>query len=153
MAAMAGLLAAAILVLLLAGCATVEKDPVPAACLGGPASFVRALERAPDDVRLPGGTRLSTCVSNARRDSELQALGLSLTGAADTLRARVASDPAAAAALGYLTGAVRAGVTANEGLAAELGRKVERAAKLDDGAPAAARAARATGLRAGTASG
>jgi hypothetical protein len=153
MAAMAGLLAAAILALLLAGCATVKKEPVPAACLGAPASFVRALEHAPASVRLAGGTRLSTCVSRARSDSALQALGLSLTSAADTLRARVAADPTAAVALGYLTGAVRAGVTANEGLAAELGRRVERAAKLEDGAPAAARAAHATGLRAGTTSG
>ncbi|MDX6688982.1 MAG: hypothetical protein QOG15_439, partial [Solirubrobacteraceae bacterium] len=40
MASMAGLLVAAMLALLLAGCATVQDAPVPAACLGAPATFV-----------------------------------------------------------------------------------------------------------------
>jgi hypothetical protein len=154
MARMAGLLAAAILALLLAGCADTADDPLPAACLDVPAKFVAALERAPGAVRLADGTRLSTCVSRAHDGSELQSLGLALTGAADTLRARLATDPApAATALGYLVGAVRTGVSANEGLASELARRVERAATLADDAPAAAVAAHASGLRAGASSG
>jgi hypothetical protein len=149
MAGMAGLLAAAIVALLLAGCATSEPEPEPAACGAPAATFVRALERAPGAVRLADGTRLSTCVGRARSDADLQSLGLSLTSAADTLRERVAGDPAAAAGLGYLTGAVRAGVATNAGLATELGRRVERAATLGDGASRAAVAAHAGGLRAG----
>lgn len=153
MALMAGPLVAALLVLLLAGCASQGDDPMPAACFGLPATFVTALERAPAAVRLPGGTRLSTCVRRARTDSDLQALGVSLTAAADTLRARVAVNPAAAAGLGYLVAAVRAGVAGNQGLAGQLGRRVEGATGLPDGAPAAARAALAQGLRAGRSGG
>jgi hypothetical protein len=153
MPAMAGSLVTAILVLLLAGCATVHDDPVPVACLDEPATIVRALEGAPGAVTLADGTRLSTCVSRARADGDLQALGVSLTTVADMLRARVASEPGAAAGLGYLAGAVRAGAAANEGLAAELARQIERATALAGDAPAAARAARARGLQAGVESG
>jgi hypothetical protein len=153
---MAVALAAALLALMLAGCATVQEDPMPAACLAAPASIAQALERAPGPVRLAGGTRLSTCVSHARTDADLQALGVSLTAAADTLRDRVAHDAAAAAGLGYLVAAVRAGVAANQGLASQLGRRVEGATALDGAAPAvraAAQAAFARGLRAGSSSG
>ncbi|MDQ1686874.1 MAG: hypothetical protein QOC82_3611, partial [Frankiaceae bacterium] len=73
--------------------------------------------------------------------------------AADALRARLAAEPAAAAGLGYLTAAVRNGVADNQGLATQLGRRVEGTTALPDDAPAAARAARARGLRAGASSG
>jgi hypothetical protein len=149
MPAMTGRLVAAILALLLAGCARDQDDPVPAACLDAPGTIVQALQRAPGTVRLAGGTRLSTCVSRARADGDLQALGVSFMTVADTLRARVAADPGAAAGLGYLAGAVRAGAAANEGLASELARRIERASALAGDAPTAARAALASGLRAG----
>lgn len=144
---------AAILALLPAGCAEVRDDPQPAACHGAPANFVLALERAPGAVRLAGGTRLSTCVKRARTDSDLQALGAALVAAADALHARVASDPGAAAGLGYLAAAVRAGVAENQGLASTLGRRVEHATTLADGASAAALAARERGVLAGESSG
>jgi hypothetical protein len=150
---MAGSIVAAILVLMLAGCATVRDEPVPAACLGEPATIVRALVRAPAAVLLPDGTRLSTCVRRARADGDLQTLGMSFITVADMLRARLASDPGAATALGYLAGAVRAGVAANQGLATELGRRIERATALADDAPAVVQAARASGLRAGVSGG
>ena len=153
MARVAGLLAAAILAPLLGACANARTEPVPAACLGAPPAFVRALASAPARVRLADGTRLSTCVRRARSDSDLQALGLSLTGAADALRALVANDPAAAAGLGYLEGAVSAGVAANQQLATQLGRRVEHATALDDSAPPAARAALDQGRREGARSG
>lgn len=149
---MSGLLAAAIPALALAGCAA-PGEPVPAACLGDPATIVQALERAPQAVALGDGTRLSTCVRRARSDGELQALGVTLVTVADTLRDRVASDPRAAAGLGYLAAAVRAGATANPAVASELARRIERATALEAGAPAAARAAMARGLRAGAGSG
>jgi hypothetical protein len=150
---MAGPIVAVMLALLLAGCAAVRDDPVPTGCVGDPATIVRALARAPGAVTLPDGTRLSTCVRRARGDGDLQALGMSLISVADALRARVATDPGAAAGLGYLDGAVRAGVAVNQGLAAELGRRIERATALADDAPQAARAARARGLLAGETSG
>jgi hypothetical protein len=153
MAAMAGPIVVAILALLLAGCATARDEPVPAGCFGQPATIVRALAKAPGTVRLSDGTSLSTCVRRARADGDLQALGVSLITVADTLRERVASDPAAAAGLGYLAGAVRAGVAANQGLAAELGRRIERVTALADDAPQQARAAHARGLQAGASGG
>jgi hypothetical protein len=153
MAATPVLLVAALLAPLLAGCATVKDEPQPLACHGAPASFVRALERAPAAVRLADGTRLSTCVSHARTDGDLQALGASLVAAADALHDRVAADPTAAVGLGYLAAAVRTGVAANQGLASTLGRRVEHATSLADDASAAAQAARARGLLAGESSG
>jgi hypothetical protein len=153
MAAMAGRFVAVVLALVLVGCAGAREDPVPTGCMDRPATIVQALARAPSAVKLPDGTRLSTCLRRARADGDLQALGVSLISVADTLRARVASDPGAAAGLGYLAGAVRAGVAVNPGLAAELGRRVERATALADDAPRAAQAARAKGLLAGESSG
>ena len=149
---MARRLAAATIALVLAGCGT-KEERLPAACLVEPATIVRALERAPAAVTLPGGPRLSTCVRLARREGELQALGVSLTATADTLRTRAPSDPGAAVALGYLAAAVRAGATANQGLASELARRIQNASALDGRAPTAAHAALARGLRAGASSG
>jgi hypothetical protein len=153
MAVMAGPLVVVALALLLAGCAMHHDEPMPDACLGAPGTFVQALAQAPAAVRLTDGTRLSTCVRRARSDSDLQALGLSLIAAADALRDRLAAEPTAAVGLGYLTAAVHNGVAANQGLATQLGRRVEGTTALPDDAPAAARAARARGLRAGASSG
>lgn len=153
MARMAGPLVAVVLALLLAGCAAAQDDPMPDACLAAPASFVQALAPAPAPVRLDGGTRLSTCVKRARTDSELQALGVSMTTAADTLRDRLAADPGAAAGLGYLLAAVRAGAAGNQGLTVQLRRKVEGATTPAPDAPDAVRSAFARGLRAGASSG
>lgn len=149
---MARRLAAATIALALAGCGA-EEERLPAACLAEPATIVLALERAPAAVRLADGTRLSTCVRVARREGELQALGVSLTAAADILRMRAPTDPGAAIGLGYLAAAVRAGATSNQGLASELARRIENASALDGRAPPAAHAALARGLRAGAASG
>ncbi|MCA1656847.1 MAG: hypothetical protein LC713_03910 [Actinobacteria bacterium] len=130
--------------IVVAGCGG-KADPVPSACLSGPRTFVRALERAPATVTLAGDTKLSTCVSRARTDSELQTLGSSLLSAADSLRVRAATDDVAALRLGYLVGATRRGVKRNPGLAEQLGRRVEQTMLLD-GATAGAQAALRSGL-------
>lgn len=141
------LAAVLLLALVSAGCAR-ERDPVPAACLGGRQAIGQALERAPTAVRLAGTTRLSTCVSRLRTDSELQTLGSTLLAVARNLSARAASDEVAAQRLGYLVGATRRGVINNPGIATQLGRRLEQSTRLD-GASASARAALARGLRAG----
>jgi hypothetical protein len=151
MGRMAGRLAAIVIVLLLAGC-TVEDDPIAPACLRSRDAIARALDAAPGPVALPGGTRLSACVRGARKDAELQTLGLLLTQVADGLAARAPREPGAALRLGYLIGATREGATATNGIAAELARRMERTATMD-GASAAARAALRRGLRAGAARG
>ena len=137
----------------IAGC-TKEPDPVPAACFAEPAALVAALRDAPAVVALQDGTRLSRCVSAARTDGDLQSLGISLGRAADSLRARAGTDPAAALQLGYLGGAVRAGARrASSGIADQLARRVGQLAALEAGASAAARTALARGERAGERSG
>jgi hypothetical protein len=137
----------------IAGC-TKQFDPVPTACFAEPGTLVTALRRAPAAVELKDGTRLSRCVSTARTDGDLQSLGISLGRAADRLRATAGADPAAATALGYLGGAVRAGARgASAGIADQLARRVGELARLAPGASAAAKAARANGERAGERSG
>ncbi len=146
-------LAVVLCLLALSGC-TNEADPVPEACVGEPAAMLAALDAAPAAVMLADGTPLSRCISRARTDGELQSLGVSFTRLADTLRARAASDPAAALRLGYLAGSVRAGASeATSGVATQLARRIERLATLPTGAVAASAAAFERGLRAGEASG
>jgi hypothetical protein len=144
---------AALRALAIGGCAS-EKTPVPAACTDSPATILAALERAPGAVALADGTRLSTCVSRARTDGDLQSLGLVLVHVADTLRARAPTDPDAALALGYLAGAVRAGAkNAASGIADQLARRVEQVAVLEARAGGASAAALRRGQRAGQSSG
>jgi hypothetical protein len=154
MGAMAGRRAhlAAIPALLLAGCGSSGPAPLPSACLGAPASIVSALERAPAPARLADGTPLSRCVRLARDDGDLQQLGVSLMQVADELRPRAAADPVAALRMGYLVGAVRRGAAATPGIAAQLARRVEQTAALDD-AGGASRAALERGIGLGEAGG
>jgi hypothetical protein len=142
---------AAIPALLLAGCGS-QPAPLPAACVGEPAAILRALERVPAAATLADGTPLSRCVRLARGDGELQELGVSLMQAADGLRAPAAADPVVALHLGYLVGAVRRGAAATPGIAAQLARRVEQVAALDDAAEPS-RAALARGIRLGEAGG
>jgi Ser/Thr protein kinase RdoA (MazF antagonist) len=140
--------------LLLAGCGKQEPDPVPASCVGEPSALLAAIARAPGRVVLQDGTRLSRCVSTARSDGDLQSLGISLGRLADALRARAATDPAAALQLGYLAGAVRTGARhASSGIADQLARRMTQLATLAPDASAAAVAALARGARAGESSG
>jgi hypothetical protein len=135
-------------VLLLAGCGSTDRGSMPAACLDEPAALARALERAPAAVTLADGTRLSGCVSRARGEGDLQALGVVLTQVADDLRERAASEPAAALRLGYLVGAVRRGAAATPGLAAQLARRLEQIAATGGDPPQLEQ-----GIRLGEASG
>jgi hypothetical protein len=137
----------------IAGC-TKDFNAVPTACFAEPGKLVAALREAPAAVELEDGTRLSRCVSTARTEGDLQSLGISLGRAADRLRATAGADPAAATALGYLGGAVRAGAGgASAGIADTLARRVGQLATLAPGASAAAKVALARGQRAGERSG
>jgi predicted small lipoprotein YifL len=137
---------------LLAGCGSSGPPPLPAACRQPADEIARALTRAPAPVRLSDGTPLSRCVSRARAESDLPAVGVSLTEVADGLRARAGSDLAAALRLGYLVGAVRRGAADTPGVAAQLARRLELAAPRDF-ATDAARRALARGIRLGEAGG
>jgi hypothetical protein len=129
-------------------------DPLDDACLESARAIESALARAPAPVTLPGGTKLSECVANARSDSELQNEGAVLTRAADHLAGAAAEgDAVAALRLGYLVGATRRGARKTAGIHAELQRRIERAAAHLEEAGAGVSAALARGLRAGEASG
>jgi hypothetical protein len=144
---------AVILALPLAGCGSSTPAPLPVACLAEPPAITRALERAPADVRLAGGTRLSTCVRMAAaRDGDLQAIALTFTQVADGLRDRAAADPVAALRLGYLVGAARRGAAQTPGVAAQLARRLEQVATPVAPA-AAARSELQRGMRLGEARG
>ncbi len=144
---------AAIGALLIAGCGSTQREQVPVACLGGPATISRALERAPAKVTLEDGTPLSHCVRvAAHRDGDLQTLGASLMRVADDLRFATKADPEAAQRLGYLIGAVRRGAAKTPGLAAQLARRIEQTAALEQD-DAVARGALLRGVMSGEASG
>jgi hypothetical protein len=125
---------ALVVALLLAGCAR-DAESVPAACLGDPAAIEQALARAPARVTLSDGTPLSTCVSRARNDAELQTLGTSLMRVADHLTAYSSADRVATMRLGYLIGAARRGARKNPGLAANLVRRLEQTGPSRGGKP------------------
>ena len=84
-------------------------------------------------MRLDDGTPLSRCVHlAAARDGDLQTLGSTLMGVADDLHFQARANPQAALPLGYLIGAVRRGAAKTPGLAAQLARRMEQTAALDD---------------------
>jgi len=118
-------------------------------CFGEPASVLSTLRQEPPVV-FEDGARLSSCVSGARTDGDLQSLGLLFVRVADMLRAQAVADPEAAFALGYLTGAVTRGARSSSGsIAAQLARRVDQVAALEPGASTAAVSALARGRRAG----
>ena len=121
--ALALLLAAAV-----AGCGA-EPTRMSFACTEDRAALERALERAPEPVVLADGTRLSACVGQADDDAELQSFGVLVTAVADRLAERAASDPRAAARLGYLVGAARRGGSSSNGVQAELVHRLEAVAR------------------------
>jgi hypothetical protein len=108
---------------------------VPPACLTGAADLERALAGAPGPVALSDGTPLSRCVANATSDGDLQNVGAVFSQAADDLARGAARDPATALRLGYLIGATRRGGAHDQGISAELVRRVEQSANLDRRAP------------------
>jgi len=130
------------------GCGGEDAPSLDPACTESAEAISRALERAPAPVLLSTGTRVSECFTRARTDGELQNAGIVITRAAEELAARAeAGDERAATALGYLVGAARRGAARTAGVAAELLRRIERAAAFVED-PAVLRALR-RGIAAG----
>ncbi|HKG03021.1 MAG TPA: hypothetical protein VKB03_07555 [Conexibacter sp.] len=125
--------------------------PAQACIEAQPADVLQALTHAPRDVALVDGTSLSQCVRRTIDDSRLQALGATLTTAADTLGHDMRSSDAAAFQLGFLIGAVDRGAAQAAGLQEELANRIAgTAAGLDDGpGRAALLRGRAAGQRGG----
>jgi hypothetical protein len=140
----AALIAAALAV---AGCSRSEGAAPSPECSVGGAEVAKALRAAPGAVELVDGTSISECVRNARSESDLQNIGLALTGAAEDLEERARTTPRAALELGYLIGAARRGAPGDSSLQAELVYRLERSASVT--MPPAAERALADGMRAG----
>lgn len=137
--------------LLLSACGA--SDPkLPPACIQGPQTILSALAAAPGPVRLHDGTRLSTCVADARADADLQNLGVVLTQTANTLAGELPRSDPAALQLGYLVGATRRGAAHTSGIHETLQRRIEQTTGID-GPPAHRRAAYRRGLAAGSRTG
>lgn len=128
------------------------RTPPAQACMEAQsADILQALTHAPRGVALADGTPLSQCVRRTIDDGRLQALGATLTTAADELAQQAGSSDRAAFQLGFLIGAVDRGASQAAGLQEELANRIAgTAAGLDDGSPRTALLrGRAAGQRAG----
>ncbi len=127
-------LAAIALALALGACGTSDEG-TPVACLEGAKAYLRALEDAPEPVRLPGGTRISDCLTKNQGGGELATIGGSMVRAATALNSEARRDPSGPAAvqLGFLLGAVERGTDDTAGIHSELVRRLEAAAKYSPG--------------------
>ena len=122
------------LTLVAAGCGGTD-DETPVACLNGSGAYLRALEHAPEEVRLAGETPISECLAENQPAGDLAAVGNATLDAATRLNAesRAEAGGAANVRLGYLIGAVQAGAAETDGVHAELVRRLLAAATYSPG--------------------
>jgi hypothetical protein len=120
---------AALVTLLLAGCGSEPNQEAPAACLTTSEGYLRALERAPGEVKLAGSTPISSCLVPAQDGGQLANIGQQMIIAATKLNAEARRDPGGRAAveLGYLLGAASKGADA---IHTDLVRRLNSAAQF-----------------------
>lgn len=136
---------------LAAGCSRQDESSIPVACTEGPEPIRAALARAPAEVRLDGGTRLSSCFARASDPADVQTIGASLISVAEDLAAEARRQPEGAGArrLGYLIGAVRRGAGRTQGIHDELVRRLDQELTVVDTGSAAFRQGEAAGRESG----
>jgi hypothetical protein len=119
------------LVLVPAGCGSSDGGDTPAACLAGPAFYLKALQAAPAPVRLAGETPISDCLVEDQSAGDLADLGESLVRVATLLSAGAQRDPGGqqTLSLGYLVGAVEEGASETSGIHTDLVRRIEASAR------------------------
>jgi hypothetical protein len=117
-----------------AGCGG-PGDSTPVACLEGTRAYLRALERAPGEVRVGGETPISDCLAPNQKGGDLATVGAAVVSAATRLNAEARRDPGGDAnlRLGYLLGAATRGAEGTEGIHAELIRRLAAAARYSPG--------------------
>jgi hypothetical protein len=146
------LVAAAIVAI--AGCGAKKNDLAPAACLVSNEGYLRALDRAPAEVRLAGTTPISDCLVPEQDAGQLANIGQEMIVAATKLNGQArAGDEAAALQLGYLSGAVSKGADA---IHTDLVRRLTSAAQFSESGgalPASFQRAFSRGYAAGHTSG
>ena len=76
------------------------QDPPPTACSDGARTVLGALQRAPGDVSLEGGTLISTCVRRSLDTGQIQTLGFTYLAAANSELQLMPHSDAAALQLG-----------------------------------------------------
>lgn len=136
----------------LAGCGP-KAAPLADGCTDR-AAVAKALRGAPQDVALPDGSSLASCIADGTDDGDLQNVGLTYSGVEEQLVPAAATDPTAALQLGYLVGATRKGAERTQGVMAELQNRLEqRAGRALDGAPEAEQRQLDRGVAAGEARG
>ncbi|MEK6326668.1 MAG: hypothetical protein AABM66_03965 [Actinomycetota bacterium] len=115
-----------IAVVLVAGCGSSDGGDTPVACLAPAATYLTALEAAPEPVRLAGETPISGCLVDDQSTGDLADVGASLVRAATLLSAAAQRDPGGPQTLrlGYLVGAVQEGASETSGIHADLVRRI-----------------------------
>jgi hypothetical protein len=113
----------------LAGCTSQEDEETPSACLTEAPAYLQALQSAPGEVRLEGGTPISDCLPPEQDGGELAQVGSAMVAAATELNGEARADPGGEATveLGYLSGAVSRGA---DSIHTDLARRVTTAAQF-----------------------
>jgi hypothetical protein len=121
---------------------------MPGACLDNGA-IPKALVKAPGEVRLAGGTKLSDCLVKTSETADLQEFSITVLNEATKLRAaaRESPDGPALVQLGYLRGALERG--ADEGIHDNFLRRLDQELLDVDRGAAAFRRGETAGLATG----
>ena len=119
------------LALLVAGCGSSDGGDTPAACLAPAATYLKALEAAPDPVRLAGETPISGCLVEDQSAGDLADVGASLVRTATLLSVAAQRNPGGEQSLrlGYMVGAVLVGAAETSGIHTDLVRRIESSAR------------------------
>jgi len=128
---------AVVAVVAVAGCGSSDNS-TPVACLEGSGAYLRALRDAPGEVALDDGTPIGGCLVANQEAGDLANVGEAMLAAATKLNAEARADSGGAAnlRLGYLLGAAESGASGNDGIDAELIRRLSAAARYSpDGRP------------------
>ncbi len=107
------------------------SDSTPVACLEKAGAYLKALEAAPDAVKLRGETPISDCLAENQQGGELATVGTAMVTVATRLNAEARARPGGDAnlQLGYLLGAAERGAEDTSGIHAELIRRLSAAAR------------------------
>jgi hypothetical protein len=114
---------------LVAGCGGGDES-TPVVCTESAKPYMKALDDAPGEVRLEGDVAISDCLVENQDGGELASVGEAMVVAATQLNMEAREDPGGEAnvAVGYLVGAAQRGAEDNEGIDAELIRRLAAAA-------------------------
>jgi hypothetical protein len=120
-----------VITVLAAGCGSSDGADTPGACVAPATTYLKALEAAPDPVRLAGETPISGCLVEDQSAGDLADVGASLVRTATLLSVAAQRNPGGEQTLrlGYLVGAVQEGASETSGIHTDLVRRVESSAR------------------------